>query len=125
MGLHEMTYLPKLASGARRARRCEPARKSSSTFLQGGMMKPLVPEALMSLCLSATVLIAASALAACSSVPAPPTPVLKPVEVRDNAVIPSARLSWHDAPETTRAGSFSTGIEIEYDRATGQSAQRL
>lgn len=89
------------------------------------MTKLLVPEVPMSLALSAIVLVAASALAACSSVPAPPTPVLRPVEVRDNTVIPSARLSWHDAPETTRAGSFSTGIEIEYDRAIGQSAQRL
>ena len=69
--------------------------------------------------------VAAFALAACSHVPGPPAPVRQPVEIKDNTTIGSARLSWHDAPETTRAGAFSPGMEIEYDRGAGRSNQHL
>ena len=84
------------------------------------MPKPSTPETSV---LAAAV--AALALAACSHVPAPPAPVRQPVEIKDNTTIGSARLSWHDAPETTRAGAFAPGMEIEYDRGIGRSNQHL
>ena len=39
-----------------------------------------------------------------------------PVDIKDDTTIGSARLTWHDAPETTRAGSFTPGLEIDYGR---------
>jgi hypothetical protein len=84
------------------------------------MPKPSTPETPV---LAAAV--AAFALAACSHVPAPPAPVRLPVEIKDNTTIGSARLSWHDAPETTGAGAFTPGMEIEYDRGIGRSSQHL
>ena len=86
------------------------------------MPKPSIP-ATPPIVLAAAV--AALALGACSHVPAPPVPVRQPVEIKDNTTIGSARLSWHDAPETTRAGEFSPGMEIEYDRGIGRSNQHL
>ena len=67
----------------------------------------------------------AALLGACSHVPVPTAPVRQPVEIKDNTTIGSARLSWHDATETTRAGAFTPGLEIEYDRGIGQSSQHL
>jgi len=90
------------------------------------MPKPSTPDTPISpFVLAAAVLIAACALAACSHVPAPPGPVRRPVDIQDNTAIGSARLSWHDAPETTRAGSFAPGLEIEYDRSIGRTHQDL
>jgi len=90
------------------------------------MPKPSTPDTPISpFVLAAAVLIAACALSACSHVPAPPGPVRRPVDIQDNTTIGSARLSWHDAPETTRAGSFAPGLEIEYDRSIGRTHQDL
>src|SRR5712691_10523696 len=90
------------------------------------MPKPSTPDTPISpVVLAAAVLIAASALAACSHVPAPPGPVRRPVDIQDNTTIGSARLSWHDASETTRGGAFSPGMEIEYDRSIGRTNHRL
>jgi len=90
------------------------------------MPKPSIPGAPVSPGVpAAAVLIAACALAACSHVPAPPGPVRLPVDVNDSTTMGSARLSWHDAPETTRAGSFTPGLEIDYGRGIGRANQRL
>src|SRR5881396_3109348 len=90
------------------------------------MPKPSTPETAISLfVLAPAVLIAACVLSACSHVPAPPSPVRMPVDIKDDTTIGSARLTWHDAPETTRAGSFTPGLEIEYDRGIGRANQHL
>jgi hypothetical protein len=88
------------------------------------MPKPLPPETPTSP-VALVAAAAAFALSACSHVPASPTPVRVPVDIKDNTTIGSARLSWHDAPETTRAGSFTPGMEIEYDQGIGRSNQHL
>lgn len=84
------------------------------------MPKPSTPETSV---LAAAV--AAFALAACSHVPAPPAPVRQPVDIKDNTTIRSARISWHDAPETTGTSAFTPGMEIEYDRGIERSNQHL
>src|SRR5881396_1193523 len=90
------------------------------------MPKPSTPETAISLfVLAPAVLIAACVLSACSHVPAPPSPVRLPVDIKDDTTVGSARLNWHDAPETTRAGSFTPGLEIEYDRGIGRTNQHL
>ncbi len=90
------------------------------------MPKPSTPETAISpVVLAPAVLIAACVLSACSHVPAPPSPVRLPVDIKDDTTIGSARLTWHDAPETTRAGSFTPGLEIEYDRGIGRTNQHL
>src|SRR5258706_13980125 len=114
-----MTCLPKLPCGTQ-------PRKTSLRVLprEKTMPKLSTPETPTSPVILAAA-VAAALLGACSHVPAPPAPVRQPVEIKDNTTIGSARLSWHDTPETTRAGAFAPGMEIEYDRGIGRSNQHL
>lgn len=73
----------------------------------------------------AAILITACTLGACSHVPGPPRPVQLPIDVEDGTAVPSARLSWHESPISTRAGSFALGFEIDYARGIGRTEQSI
>src|SRR5258706_7070474 len=114
-----MTCLPKLACGTQ-------PRKTSLRVLprEKTMPKPSTPETPTSPVILAAA-VAALALGAFSHVPGPPAPGRQTVEIKHNTTIRSARLSCHDAPETTLAGAFNPCIAIDYDRGARRSNQEL
>jgi len=75
---------------------------------------------------AAAIFTAAAGLGACTHMPSPPPPALKPIEVNDaNTTIPSVRVSWYPQGFETAPRSLNWGVELEYARGTGRSDRSL